>query len=157
MKPNEHYLDYTGSSVYCQSQIERVFAELRSHMFGNPHSANPSSSMTGDRVEEVRGRAAWQGGCGRQCLVWRTRGCCCQATAGALASRAASWRARTAPSPPRRPRCLGAWRGTRRALLQVRDLVLRYFNADPAEYQVVFTRSATGALKLVGETFPWSK
>jgi len=41
--------------------------------------------------------------------------------------------------------------------LQVRDLVLQYFNADPAEYQVVFTRSATGALKLVGETFPWSK
>lgn len=24
MKPNEHYLDYTGSSVYCQSQIEQV-------------------------------------------------------------------------------------------------------------------------------------
>lgn len=42
-------------------------------------------------------------------------------------------------------------------LLQVRDLVLKFFNADPAEYQVVFTRSATGALKLVGETFPWSK
>lgn len=41
--------------------------------------------------------------------------------------------------------------------LQVRDLVLRFFNADPAEYQVVFTRSATGALKLVGETFPWSR
>jgi molybdenum cofactor sulfurtransferase len=41
--------------------------------------------------------------------------------------------------------------------LQVRDLVLKFFNADPAEYQVVFTRSATGALKLVGETFPWSR
>lgn len=53
MKPNEHYLDYTGSSVYCQSQIEKVFDELRTHMFGNPHSANPSSSMTGDKVEEV--------------------------------------------------------------------------------------------------------
>eukprot|EP00878_Enallax_costatus_P013939 GHUV01014576.1.p1 GENE.GHUV01014576.1~~GHUV01014576.1.p1 ORF type:complete len:479 (+),score=157.31 GHUV01014576.1:163-1437(+) len=91
MKPNEHYMDYTGSSVYCQSQIEQVFDELRSHMFGNPHSANPSSSMTGEKVEEVR------------------------------------------------------------------DLVLQYFNADPAEYQVVFTRSTTGALKLVGETFPWSK
>lgn len=60
-------------------------------MFGNPHSANPSSSMTGEKVEEVR------------------------------------------------------------------DLVLKYFNADPAEYQVVFTRSTTGALKLVGETFPWGK
>lgn len=57
MKPNEHYMDYTGSSVYCQSQIEQVFEELRTHMFGNPHSANPSSSMTGDKVEEVRHRA----------------------------------------------------------------------------------------------------
>jgi hypothetical protein len=26
MKPNEHYMDYTGSSVYCQSQIEQVGA-----------------------------------------------------------------------------------------------------------------------------------
>jgi len=32
----------------------QVFDELRGHMFGNPHSANPSSSMTGDKVEEVR-------------------------------------------------------------------------------------------------------
>lgn len=48
------------------------------------------------------------------------------------------------------PACAGC-------VLQVRDLVLQFFNADPAEYQVVFTRSATGALKLVGETFPWSK
>jgi hypothetical protein len=31
----------------------------------------------------------------------------------------------------------------------------RFFNADPAEYQVVFTRSATEALKIVGETYPW--
>ncbi len=35
-------------------------------------------------------------------------------------------------------------------------MILQFFNADPAEWQVVFTRSATGALKLVGETFPWS-
>ena len=34
---------------------------------------------------------------------------------------------------------------------------LRYFKADPNEYQVVFTRSATGALQIVGETFPWSQ
>lgn len=80
-------------TCFCLSPLSlpQVFDELRSHMFGNPHSANPSSSMTGEKVEEVR------------------------------------------------------------------DLVLRYFNADPAEYQVVFTRSATGALKLVGETFPWGR
>ncbi|KXZ42547.1 hypothetical protein GPECTOR_136g630 [Gonium pectorale] len=91
MAPNEHYLDYTGSSVYCQSQLDAVFSELRQCMFGNPHSANPSSSFTSERVEEVR------------------------------------------------------------------DMVLRHFNASPAEYQVVFTKSATDGLKLVGETFPWSE
>jgi molybdenum cofactor sulfurtransferase len=62
---------------------------MQTHVYGNPHSANPSSTLTGQRVEEAR------------------------------------------------------------------DLVLRFFNAVPAEYQVVFTKSATGALQTVGETFPW--
>jgi molybdenum cofactor sulfurtransferase len=31
-----------------------VFKELRSHMYGNPHSANPSSTLTSEKVEEVR-------------------------------------------------------------------------------------------------------
>jgi hypothetical protein len=31
-----------------------VFKELRSNMYGNPHSANPSSSLTSEKVEEVR-------------------------------------------------------------------------------------------------------
>eukprot|EP00201_Polytomella_parva_P019889 CAMPEP_0175045484 /NCGR_PEP_ID=MMETSP0052_2-20121109/4452_1 /TAXON_ID=51329 ORGANISM="Polytomella parva, Strain SAG 63-3" /NCGR_SAMPLE_ID=MMETSP0052_2 /ASSEMBLY_ACC=CAM_ASM_000194 /LENGTH=457 /DNA_ID=CAMNT_0016309027 /DNA_START=682 /DNA_END=2052 /DNA_ORIENTATION=- len=90
MQPNEHYVDYTGSSVYCQSQIDAVFQEFRQHMFGNPHSENPSSSLTSELVEDVR------------------------------------------------------------------DRIMKFFNADPREYQLVFTRSATGALQLVGETFPWS-
>jgi molybdenum cofactor sulfurtransferase len=63
---------------------------VQSTVFGNPHSANPSSSRTGERIDTVR------------------------------------------------------------------DAVLRFFNADPAEYQVVWTTSATGALKIVGETFPWA-
>ena len=54
MQPNEHYMDYTGSSVYCQTQLDNVFAELKQCMFGNPHSANPSSTFTSERVEEVR-------------------------------------------------------------------------------------------------------
>ncbi|KAG2483027.1 hypothetical protein HYH03_018058 [Edaphochlamys debaryana] len=91
MAPGEHYMDYTGSSVYCQSQLDAVFAELKQCMFGNPHSANPSSTFTSERLEEVR------------------------------------------------------------------DRVLKFFNASPAEYQVVFTKSATDGLKLVGETFPWSE
>eukprot|EP01026_Neomeris_dumetosa_P051267 TRINITY_DN4507_c0_g1_i3.p1 TRINITY_DN4507_c0_g1~~TRINITY_DN4507_c0_g1_i3.p1 ORF type:complete len:788 (-),score=106.11 TRINITY_DN4507_c0_g1_i3:276-2639(-) len=90
MQPHEHYLDYTGSSVYCNSQLQAALEELSTQMFGNPHSANPSSQLTEEKVEEVR------------------------------------------------------------------EMVARFFNADPGKYQVVFTRSATGALKIVGETFPWS-
>ncbi len=36
-----------------------------------------------------------------------------------------------------------------------RASVLRYFNADPAEYVVIFTQNASGALKLVGESYPF--
>jgi molybdenum cofactor sulfurtransferase len=38
---------------------------------------------------------------------------------------------------------------------EARAAVLRFFNADPAEYDVTFTSNATGALKLVGESFPF--
>lgn len=34
--------------------------------------------------------------------------------------------------------------------------VLSFFNASPGEYNCIFTSGATSALKLVGETFPWS-
>jgi molybdenum cofactor sulfurtransferase len=36
-----------------------------------------------------------------------------------------------------------------------RAYVLRYFNADPDEYMVIFTPNATGALKLIGESYPF--
>jgi len=36
-----------------------------------------------------------------------------------------------------------------------RDAVLEYFNASPDEYMVVFTQNSTGALKLVGESYPF--
>ena len=39
-------------------------------------------------------------------------------------------------------------------LERARTAVLRYFNA-PAEYRVIFTPNATGALKLVGEAYPF--
>lgn len=35
--------------------------------------------------------------------------------------------------------------------------VLNYFKASPDEYQVVFTPNATGAAKLVGESYPFRK
>lgn len=38
---------------------------------------------------------------------------------------------------------------------RAREAVLRYFNASPEEYDVVFTQNASGALKLVGESYPF--
>jgi selenocysteine lyase/cysteine desulfurase len=39
---------------------------------------------------------------------------------------------------------------------QARSAVLDFFNASPDEYAVIFTQNASGALKLVGESFPFS-
>ena len=36
-----------------------------------------------------------------------------------------------------------------------REYVMRFFRADPAEYDVIFTQNASGALKLVGESYPF--
>ena len=83
------YLDYTGGGLYADSQLRQHFDLLREHVFGNPHSQNPTSlTMTG-LVE------------------------------------------------------------------QARAYVLEFFNASPAEYVVIFTANASGALKLVGESYPF--
>ncbi len=42
------------------------------------------------------------------------------------------------------------------ALAEARADVLRFFHADPEEYVVVFTQNATGALHLLGESFPFA-
>ena len=38
---------------------------------------------------------------------------------------------------------------------QARHSVLRYFDADPAQYAVIFTANATAAIKLTAEAFPF--
>src|SRR5689334_17169682 len=38
---------------------------------------------------------------------------------------------------------------------QARASVLAWFNASPDEYDVIFTPNATGALRLVGESYPF--
>jgi molybdenum cofactor sulfurtransferase len=38
---------------------------------------------------------------------------------------------------------------------RARDYVLEFFNASPDDYVVIFTQNATGALKLVGEAYPF--
>jgi len=83
------YLDYTAGSLYAASQLERHLALLREGVFGNPHSTNPTSSMTMQLVG------------------------------------------------------------------QVRRAVLRFFNASPDEWAVIFTANASQALKLVGESYPF--
>ena len=40
---------------------------------------------------------------------------------------------------------------------QARNSVLEYFNASPNEYVVIFTPNASGALKLVGESYPFEQ
>ncbi len=85
------YLDYTGGGLYAESLVQAHAALLASHVFGNPHSTNPSSAAMTERVAS-----------------------------------------------------------TRRA-------VLTHFGADPSEYLVVFTANATAALKLVAESYPFTR
>ncbi|MGA2488875.1 MAG: aminotransferase class V-fold PLP-dependent enzyme [Anaerolineales bacterium] len=42
-----------------------------------------------------------------------------------------------------------------RLIESTRQTILQFFNADPAEYTVIFTLNASGALKLVGESYPF--
>ena len=48
------YLDYTGASLYAESQLQKHFELLRSGVFGNPHSANPTSAAMTEHVERTR-------------------------------------------------------------------------------------------------------
>jgi len=43
-----------------------------------------------------------------------------------------------------------------RLVEKTRQKVLGFFNADPKEYVCIFTHNASGALKLVGESYPFS-
>jgi selenocysteine lyase/cysteine desulfurase len=84
------YLDYTGASLYADSQLRDHHELLAAGVFGNPHSASITSSASTRLVER-----------------------------------------------------------TRRA-------VLDWFNAPIDEYTAVFTPNCTGALKHVGESFPFA-
>ena len=43
----EHvYLDYTGGSLYAQSQLDEHLRMMRDSVLGNPHSANPTSATS---------------------------------------------------------------------------------------------------------------
>ena len=48
------YLDYTGGSLYAESQVRAHLALLGTCVLGNPHSASPTSSDTTRLVEDAR-------------------------------------------------------------------------------------------------------
>ena len=48
------YLDYTGAGLPARSQILAHAARLRSGVYGNPHSENPTSSASTELVERAR-------------------------------------------------------------------------------------------------------
>jgi molybdenum cofactor sulfurtransferase len=84
------YLDYTGGGLYAESQLRRHHRLLAEHVFGNPHSGNPTSQAATQLVEHTR------------------------------------------------------------------EYILKFFNADPQEYVAIFTSNASGALKLIGESYPFA-
>lgn len=85
------YLDYTGGSLFAESQVRIHQQLLLSGVYGNPHSSNPSSRASTNLIEKTRLK------------------------------------------------------------------ILQFFNAAADEYVVIFTSNASGALKLVGEAYPFGK
>lgn len=51
---NHTYLDYTGSGLYQESQLEGFFEDLKLHRYGNAHSKNPSAQSTDKKLTESR-------------------------------------------------------------------------------------------------------
>ncbi len=52
----EVYVDYTGGSLYAESQVSKHAELLRGGVFGNPHSLNPASARATGLVEGARRR-----------------------------------------------------------------------------------------------------
>ncbi len=48
------YLDYTGGSLYSETQLQQHLALLGSGVFGNPHSTNPTSTAMTGHIERTR-------------------------------------------------------------------------------------------------------
>jgi molybdenum cofactor sulfurtransferase len=48
------YLDYTAGNLVPLSLVERHSTLLRNHLFGNPHSTNPASTVATTYVEQAR-------------------------------------------------------------------------------------------------------
>lgn len=53
-RTDQVYLDYTGGGLYADSQITAHMDLLRTGVFGNPHSHNPTSTAMTELVESAR-------------------------------------------------------------------------------------------------------
>jgi molybdenum cofactor sulfurtransferase len=94
MRQTEHpmlndsiYLDHAGTTLYSMTQMDRFHADMMASLYGNPHSASPSSQRSTQEIEDVRLR------------------------------------------------------------------LLKFFNADPEHFDLVFTANATASIKLVVDAF----
>lgn len=48
------YLDHAGTTLYPRSAVQSFARDMTENLYGNPHSASPSSSLSTSVVEEVR-------------------------------------------------------------------------------------------------------
>uniref|UniRef100_A0A7C9AY39 Aminotransferase class V domain-containing protein n=1 Tax=Opuntia streptacantha TaxID=393608 RepID=A0A7C9AY39_OPUST len=48
------YLDHAGATLYSELQMEAVFKDLTSNVYGNPHSQSDSSMATSEVIRECR-------------------------------------------------------------------------------------------------------
>src|SRR6516162_146052 len=48
------YLDYTGGGLYAECQLRDHMELLRSNVFGNPHSLNPTSRAMTELCDQTR-------------------------------------------------------------------------------------------------------
>ncbi|KAL2928144.1 Molybdenum cofactor sulfurase [Bienertia sinuspersici] len=48
------YLDHAGATLYSELQMEAIFKDLTSNVYGNPHSQSDSSMDTSDIIRECR-------------------------------------------------------------------------------------------------------
>ncbi|KAJ4705834.1 Molybdenum cofactor sulfurase [Melia azedarach] len=48
------YLDHAGATLYSELQMEAIFKDFTTNVYGNPHSQSDASSATSDIVKEAR-------------------------------------------------------------------------------------------------------
>lgn len=53
---DEIYLDHAGTTLYAKSLMEKFATDMVSNLYGNPHSASPSSQAATERIEHTRTR-----------------------------------------------------------------------------------------------------